>query len=177
MPTIVSHIAVPLALRLGLGAQKIPVPLLCAGIMASILPDADVLAFRFGIPYADTLGHRGMTHSIGFAFVLSMLALIGNRPLRCTRWTAFMFVFVCTVSHPLLDALTNGGLGVALFWPFSNERYFLPWSGIEVSAIGRRFFSQRSIPVLYSELRWIWCPAFLLTGLLILIRRLRKSNP
>jgi inner membrane protein len=59
----------------------------------------------------------------------------------------------------LLDALTNGGLGVALFAPFSNERFFFPWRPIEVSPIGAGFFSARGMRVLLSEARWIWLPA------------------
>jgi hypothetical protein len=36
-------------------------------------------------------------------------------------------VFLATASHGVLDATTNGGLGVAFFSPFDNRRYFLPW--------------------------------------------------
>ena len=33
----------------------------------SLLPDADVIGFRFGVRYEDTWGHRGATHSLTFA--------------------------------------------------------------------------------------------------------------
>ena len=56
------------------------------------------------------------------------------------RVATFAFLFLCTMSHALLDALTDGGLGVAFFSPFSNERYFFPWTPIRVS----RFFSARA---------------------------------
>jgi inner membrane protein len=36
-------------------------------LFCSIIPDADVIAFRFGIPYSHWLGHRGITHSIFFS--------------------------------------------------------------------------------------------------------------
>ena len=49
MPTIISHIAVPLAIGFGLGRKKISEHLLCAGVVASIIPDADVIGFKFGI--------------------------------------------------------------------------------------------------------------------------------
>src|SRR5215468_1372822 len=67
MPTIFSHPAVPLALGLGLGKKFIPTRLLLAGVVGSILPDFDVIAFRFGIPYEDQFGHRGFSHSFFFA--------------------------------------------------------------------------------------------------------------
>jgi hypothetical protein len=36
-------------------------------VFCSVLPDIDVVGFRFGIHYADLWGHRGMTHSLLFA--------------------------------------------------------------------------------------------------------------
>jgi len=72
---------------------------------------------------------------------------------------------VVTASHGLLDALTDGGLGVAFLAPFSGERFFFPWQPIEVSPIGlRRFLSGRGLEVLRSELLWVWLPSILLAG-------------
>ncbi len=48
----------------------------------------------------------------------------------------WLFLFVATISHGILDALTDGGLGVAFFAPFVNTRYFFPWTPIKVSPIG-----------------------------------------
>jgi len=57
-----------------------------------------------------------------------------------------------------LDAMTDGGLGVAFFAPFDNHRYFLPWTPIRVSPTGvGRFFTDRGLVVLQSELLWIGC--------------------
>lgn len=69
------------------------------------------------------------------------------------------------MSHPLLDALTDGGLGVAFFSPFSNERYFFPWTPIRVSPIGGSFFSARGIETLRSELVWVWGPVIVVAAL------------
>jgi inner membrane protein len=69
MPTLITHPAVPLAAAL-LGGRKISGRLLVAGIIGSILPDADVIGFRLGIPYGHLLGHRGFSHSIAFALLL-----------------------------------------------------------------------------------------------------------
>jgi len=55
--------------------------------------------------------------------------------------------------------MTNGGLGIAFFWPFTDTRYFLPWQPIEVSPIGAaRFLNQRGLEVLQSELIWVVLP-------------------
>jgi len=174
MPTIISHIAVPLAIGFGLGKRKISEHLLCAGVVASVIPDTDVIGFKFGIEYASQFGHRGFSHSIFFGLVLGIIAMLAHKKLDCSRLSAFLFISLCAASHGLLDGLTDGGLGVALFWPFDNTRYFFPWTGIEVSAIGRGFFSMRSLSVLASEFRWIWCPAILLCSILYFFNRERK---
>lgn len=71
---------------------------------------------------------------------------------------AATFVFICAASHPLLDAMTSGGLGVALAWPWSEQRFFASWRPIRVSPFAPQFFSARGIATLLSELRWVWLP-------------------
>ncbi len=61
MATIISHPAVPLAVGIALGRGVIPARLLEFGLLCSILPDLDVLAFKLGIPYEAMLGHRGFS--------------------------------------------------------------------------------------------------------------------
>jgi inner membrane protein len=64
-----------------------------------------------------------------------------------------------TATHGLLDAMTDGGLGIAFFSPFDLQRYFLPWRPIHVSPIGvGRFFSARGLRILWSEIFWVWLP-------------------
>jgi inner membrane protein len=56
--------------------------------------------------------------------------------------------------------MTNGGLGVAFFAPFQNDRYFFPWRPIQVSPIGvASFFSEWGLRVVRSELQWVWLPS------------------
>jgi inner membrane protein len=172
MPTILSHPAVPLAIGLGLGTRVIPPRLLVAGVLASIVPDFDVVGFGFGIAYADAAGHRGLSHSIAFAALLGALALIGARTLRAPPWVCFVFVFVAALSHGLLDMLTNGGLGVALWWPLSEERLFFPVQPIQVSPLGIRVFSSAGLRVFESEALWVLLPGLLVFALL----RWRKSK-
>jgi inner membrane protein len=146
-----------------------------AGAICSVIPDLDVIGFRLGIPYGDFWGHRGFTHSLFFAALLASAVLLTGfrRKLeghgRLSLWSYF---FLATASHGFLDAMTDGGLGVAFFAPFNNHRYFLPWSPVRVSPIGiTGFFAERGLAIVRSELLWIWLPAALLAVAAWLIRR------
>jgi inner membrane protein len=164
---------------LGIGAcfyqPQTPKRVWVIGAVCSVVPDLDVVGFRFGVHYGDFWGHRGFTHSLLFAALLAGLVVpIAFRRAvpglsRSALWTYF---FLATASHGLLDAMTDGGLGVAFFSPFDNSRYFLPWTPIRVSPIGvARFFSHRGLAVIQSEFLWIWLPAALLSFSALLIRR------
>ena len=176
MPTIFSHPAVPLALRFGLGKEIVSRRLLLAGVAASILPDLDVVAFSFGIPYEHPFGHRGFSHSFFFAALVALLGACAHRSLDSSFGIAFGFLFLATASHGILDAFTNGGLGIALFWPWSGERYFARYQLIEVAPISiSHFFSSWGARVLLSELRWVWLPCGLVAiGLAVIFRWSQK---
>jgi inner membrane protein len=159
MPTILSHPAVAIGLRRWLGVDARTA---IAGALLTILPDADVIGFRFGVPYGSTFGHRGFTHSLTFALLASLA--VTRRP------RALAFLLICAASHGLLDAMTDGGLGVAFFSPFVKTRYFLPWRPIRVSPIGAASLA-RMLPVLRSELAWVWAPMLALAVIAPILRR------
>ncbi len=175
MPTLLTHALIPVAAGIALGRQRLPPRLVFAGMVAAMLPDADVATFKWGIEYAHAFGHRGASHSLVFALTCGALAACGARRLRTTAITAFLFVALSAASHPMLDMLTDGGLGVALFWPWSDARHFAPWRMIEVSPFANRFFSARGVEVLLSELRWVWLPTLSLAGIVAWLRRRRAS--
>lgn len=159
MTTIVTHMAIPLLSRAALGKEKISNRLLCAGLATSILPDLDVVLFKFGVAYANQFGHRGASHSLLFVLILALLAVCFARLLKCTRWQAFLFVGISALSHSVLDAFTNGGLGVGWLWPWDQTRYFFPYTPIEVSPFSpRHFLTERGTKVIISELLWVWLP-------------------
>ena len=165
MPSIFTHPVVPIAIGLALGQRIISRRLLAAGAIASVLPDLDVIAFKIGIPYAHDFGHRGATHSIFFAILLGLVALGFSSKLNTSRTVAFLFVSIATASHGLLDMFTTGGLGIALAWPISSERFFFPYQVVQVSPIGiERFFSSVGLSVIASELLWIWMPSVILAA-------------
>lgn len=134
-----------------------------AGIIASGLPDADVIGFQFGIRYGDFFGHRGFTHSLFFALMLAFLGvwLLRRRAPLAPGGRSWLgvYLFFCAASHGLLDAMTDGGLGVGLLMPFENSRYFLPWEPIPVSPIGvTNFFTAYGWEVLRTEMLVVWLP-------------------
>jgi inner membrane protein len=127
-------------------------------------PDLDVLAFALGVPYEHALGHRGLWHALPFAAAAAaLLAWVAFRQ-HAPGWRrAWLYLFLCIGSHGVLDAATNGGLGVALLAPFDTARIFWPLRPIEVSPLSvSAFFSVRGLRVLESELRWVWLPALAL---------------
>ena len=160
MCSIITHPVVPVSIAAMFPNASITRPILCAGAICSVIPDLDVIGFSFGIQYADMLGHRGLTHSIFFAVLLgALVTYILTNHVGGVSLVTFTFLFLSTLSHGILDALTNGGLGVAFFSPFQNERYFFPWRPIVVSPIGvASFFSETGLRVIWSELRWVWVP-------------------
>ena len=150
-------------------------------VLAAMIPDADVIAFRFGIPYDSMFGHRGFSHSILFALLLALIVMFAAfREITCgsKQWAQyFVFFFLITLSHAILDAFTNGGLGVGLFIPFGAERYFAPFRPIEVSPISvSRFLDGSAMTVLLSELLWVWLPFSAVYLIKILVKRFKKSK-
>ncbi|HEX6240311.1 MAG TPA: metal-dependent hydrolase [Polyangiales bacterium] len=162
----IGHIAVGMAAaRWYRGGQSAPLSTAALGgsvllwSALSLAPDLDVVGFRLGIPYHAAWGHRGATHSIVFCLVLALalasLARLCERPVGKT----FVLAALVLISHPLLDVLTDGGLGCALGWPFESRRYFAPYTPIPVAPIGRAFFSPVGLRVALSELL-LFAPLF-----------------
>ena len=175
MPTIISHPAVLLALR---PVFRLPASVYIFGAFCSVLPDIDVLGFRYGIQYGDLFGHRGFTHSLFFAGVISaLLTILITFTQHRFRLHVFLFLFLCTVSHGILDAFTDGGLGVAFFSPFSNERYFFPWRPLRVSPIGiGNFLSGPFLGVLGSEFVFVWLPCAGIFLVSVFMRGLKSAH-
>lgn len=130
-----------------------------------------MLAFKLGIAYGDAFGHRGFSHSLLFAGLLGVLGALCCRLLGAGPCKSGLWIALACASHSLLDALTDGGLGVAWLWPWSEQRYFLPWRPIAVSPFIGGFFSPRGLAALASEARWIWLPCLGLTVLGVGLRR------
>lgn len=177
MPSVFSHAVAGMAIGTAFWRPGTPTRYWVLGAIAAALPDIDVVGYRLGVPYGAVLGHRGLTHSLAFAAALSAVIVAvlppGTGPV--SRAPLWLYLFLATASHGTLDALTNGGGGVAFFAPLHNARYFLPWSPIEVSPIGvRAFFTERGLRVIVNELAWIWLPSLLFAAAALWLRRRQR---
>jgi len=174
MPTIFTHAVTAAALKTAFPTVAVPRRLSALGAVCAMAPDADVVGSRFGVEYGDLSGHRGITHSILFSICFSLAALSAGLPYVAgfgRRAVLWVYLFLATVSHGLLDACTDGGLGVAFFSPFDTTRYFFGARPIEVSPIGSHFFSERGIHVLGSEFIWVCLPSVAFAVLAAIVRR------
>jgi inner membrane protein len=181
LPTIFTHAATGLSGGKLFFLKKEPKKFWFFSILLPVLPDADSITFAFNIPYWHDFGHRGFFHSIFFALLLVlfvMLIFFREDKIFSKSWILkLFFFFVITSSHGILDAFTNGGLGIALFAPFDNTRYFFPYQPIPVSPIGiGSFFSSWGVAVLFSEIVCLWIPLFLLIYMQRIFFRLRQKS-
>ena len=139
--------------------------------LASILPDID---FIFDEKGSGMLTHRGFTHSIFFAavtgvvfsaFFLSVVKSFGQSLLL------MLIFFLASFSHTCLDAMTEASYGVCFFCPFSDERYFFPFTLFSsyttgVSKKGFRSGLGNSVWItLLPEILLVWIPTFAVYGI------------
>lgn len=173
MPTLITHALVGAAAAATIADGGMSARFWALSIACAMLPDADVIGFACGVPYQHMLGHRGFFHSLTFA-ALTALAVVTvffpQEEFASRQWSILAaYFFLVSASHGMLDAFTNGGLGIALLAPFDNSRYFLEPTPIEVAPIGiGAFFSQWGVRVMKSEFLWVWIPA----SLMVLLNRL-----
>lgn len=179
MASLFGHAFIAIALGKSFSRNQRTWKLILIAIVCAIIPDADVIGFLFGVPYSSFWGHRGFSHSFLFALLFgALMTAIFYRKQFFSKKGIFLllFFFLSGASHSILDALTNGGYGVAFFSPFNNTRYFFPFTPIKVSPIGiLRFFSERGIQVIRSEIVWIGIPGFIYMIIAFLIRKKRNK--
>ncbi|RKG84369.1 metal-dependent hydrolase [Corallococcus terminator] len=158
----IGHVAVGMALgrfEAGAAPWRRRLAMMAFLSLLALLPDADVVAFALRIPYAAPWGHRGASHSFVFAgmVALAVAGLARWKGESGTRWG--LLALIAVGSHGILDALTDGGLGAALYWPFSNARVFAPVRPLPVSPIGAGMLSARGLYVSLVELL-VFLPAW-----------------
>lgn len=169
MASVVTHavfgsaVAVIAAHPLGFRGRDV-LKLAVLGALLGVAPDGDVITFGL-VDYDHFLGHRGFLHSPFFYAVVATLSGVGWMRLQAdergrealVRATIFAgMVFVALCSHSLLDAMTTGGEGVMLYFPFDSARHFLPWRPIAVAPLSAaEFFGAWGLRVLVSEAPWV----------------------
>ena len=163
LPTIFTHSLVGLAAAKVFSVDNLPKRFWVLSFICPSLPDLDYFGMSlWGIPYEHILGHRGFTHSFVFAASISLvIVLVFFRDSMMQSRLGLLLIAYFTLiisSHGLLDGLTNGGLGVAYFFPLDNERYFLPFRPIEASPFIDGFFGKTGLKVMLNEILLVWIP-------------------
>ncbi len=126
----------------------------------SLLPDLDLIGYARGVPYLSPMGHRGALHSLVAAALAALVTALIAKLSGIEFQRTFNFAFLSMASHGLLDAMTTGGKGIAFFWPWNNDRFFLPWRLIPAAPIGPGFFSWHCAEILTLEALY-FSPLFL----------------
>jgi len=174
VPSVFSHAIVGSTL-VACGLVRPRAVLVALGAALAVVPDLDVVGLAVGWGLDHPLGHRGVSHSLLAAAGLAALVTLAV-PVRAgeRRWRIWLVLALAMASHGLLDALTNGGRGVAFFAPFVETRWHFPVRPIEVSPIGVwTFVSRRGLEVLANEVVWLWAPSL---AALAATWALRRSN-
>jgi inner membrane protein len=77
LPSLITHSIVGLAAGKTVAIKKLPGKFWLWSIVCPLIPDADVIGFSLGIPYENFWGHRGIFHSLMFAFIVSIFVVNG----------------------------------------------------------------------------------------------------
>ncbi len=166
MATFFTHAALPFIAVRGLGvAPAVARRLAVTGAVCACLPDLDLSGALFEIQTRDAWGHRGLTHSLLFALAVTLGVMAAAPPVPRRRALGWLWVFGCAASHGLLDAMTHGEGGVALFAPFWSGRVLLPFAPIAVSPLGvNEAFGRMGALVLFNEILAVWVPVGLIAA-------------
>jgi inner membrane protein len=97
------------------------------GVFMAVAPDLDLIpGLVVGLP---VLYHEGISHSLGFALLTSLVAAGIFKMRGKMFFPAFALGFLAYSSHLLLDWLGPDGrppYGIPVFWPISSETFISP---------------------------------------------------
>jgi inner membrane protein len=132
----------------------------------SLLPDLDYFGVALGIRDFGPCGHRGATHALFPVLVVALVAARLAPRFGLPRLKTALLTAAVLASHGLLDAMTMSGRGVPALWPFSFQRFTMPWRPIPDSPCGLAYLSHAGLRVAAIEalqflplLAWAFRPA------------------
>ena len=120
-----THIVLGACIGEAVAGKKLGKKAMLLGAIAQSIPDIDFVTAFFLSDTKDIVAHRGITHSILFAvlgtLILSFLSdkIFRKTPLTYTRW--LMLFGINLLVHIFLDSFNAYGTG--WFEPFSHARY------------------------------------------------------
>ena len=149
-----------------------------AGLVSAVVPDIDSVAVWLGAEYAGMFGRRGFTHSPFFAltWATAVASLLRSRTPLTAQRSAWLYLFSATASHGIFDSMSDAGLGVAFFAPFSAERYFLPFRPIRTLHASPSGSLARAAEIMRSEAEWVWAPSVAVALVVVCIGELRPKS-
>lgn len=104
-----------------ISARLTPGAIIPACVIGGIIPDIDFIFILF--PFFNEI-HRVITHNLFFVMITSGLICLFFPKKKIKAW---LCAFVCGMLHLLVDSMLDqnptNGIGIALFWPLSNEMY------------------------------------------------------
>ncbi|MFN8573988.1 MAG: metal-dependent hydrolase [Gemmatimonadaceae bacterium] len=173
MPSPLAHAVFGASLWPVMKAANAPPRTWVWGAALAVLPDIDFVGFVMGVPYETIWGHRGITHSVFFAVLAASFAWwLFQRRHNVRPPLLWLYFVLAALSHGALDALTDGGLGVAFFAPFDATRYFFPFRPILVSPLSlEKVLTMRGVRILLNEIQWVGVPALIL----VLLGRVKQE--
>ena len=180
LAAVVSHVLVSgAAAALFRPSRRVPRRYWTAAALVATIPDLDFFFLALGARYRGMWGHRGITHSLLFAFAAAALAArwVRTRDRSMPAGRLFAVLLLAAASHGFLDGLMASGVGVAFLAPFSAARYTLLWRPIRVPPSTENWLlNQGGIRVTSSEILWLWMPSLVLILAAVGIRRSRNRR-
>lgn len=179
MASLFAHAALPVVASAAFpGAPSYARRLAWTAAIVGCVADLDMASLLFEVRPPSALGHGGLMHSFVAAFAFAVVAaLLAFRALGVGSrawWRVTAFLFACAASHPLLDAMTAGDVGVALFWPITSEHFVAPFKLIPSCPLGlKEYLGFWGILTFANELLYVVAPAMVVVALV----KARKRSP
>lgn len=176
MPSLLGHAAAGLAITAAFHGDKLPRRTWALAACCAMAPDLDWFVSLLNMHRGHVLNHRGAAHSLFAALVIAAAAYYLCLRKDQRRGAVWLCLTIAALSHGLLDALTAGGVGVALFMPFSETRWACVWQPGKVAPLplGREH-TWSFLYSLWTEALWIGLPALVLTAWSRLARQARLA--
>ena len=160
MPSLLGHAVAGLAITAAFHRDKLPRRTWGLAVFCAVAPDLDWFVSLANIHRGHVLNHRGVAHSLFAAAALAAVVFLLAFRKEQRRGAVWLCLTVAAMSHGLLDACTAGGVGVALFMPFSDTRWACIWQPGHVAPLPMgREHTYTFLASLLDEARWIGLPA------------------
>jgi inner membrane protein len=172
MPSLLGHAVAGLAITESFSRAKLPRRTWVLAPLCAVAPDLDWFLSFLNIHKNHIMNHRGVAHSLFGALLLAAAILLVTYRRHQRSGQLWLCLSLAALSHGIMDACTSGGVGVALFMPFSDSRWVCVWRPIRVAPLPMgREDCYLFLASLLTEAIWIGLPALAL----ILWSRLRRK--